>query len=282
MKRILSLGAGVQSTTVLLMSCKGLLPKLDAAVFADTGWEPPSVYEHLERLIPYAAECGIPVHTVSAQSQTGPRSIRDEALNLQVIGQSTKLGRWGSMPLFVNKKDHRGQINRQCTNEYKIEPKEKFIKQTLLGLPSGTRIRECLVEQWYGISSDEASRMRDSQDRWQRNVYPLCGWPEEYLPHTFSRRDCLEWLKDNWPHPVPRSACIGCPFHSDAEWDRMRKEDPASFVDAVDFDERIRDCGGMRGKVYLHSSLVPLSEVKFSDDRQLHLFDSDCSGVCGV
>jgi hypothetical protein len=38
----------------------------------------------------------------------------------------------------------------------------------------------------------------------------------------------------------------------------------------------------MRGKVYLHSSLVPLSEVKFSDDRQLHLFDNECSGVCGV
>ena len=35
---VLSLGAGVQSTTVLLMSCLGELPKLDAAVFADTQW----------------------------------------------------------------------------------------------------------------------------------------------------------------------------------------------------------------------------------------------------
>ena len=34
--RVLSLGAGVQSTALLLMSCKGEIEKLDAAVFADT------------------------------------------------------------------------------------------------------------------------------------------------------------------------------------------------------------------------------------------------------
>ena len=38
--RILSLGAGVQSSVVLLMSIKGILPRLDAAIFADTQWEP--------------------------------------------------------------------------------------------------------------------------------------------------------------------------------------------------------------------------------------------------
>jgi 3'-phosphoadenosine 5'-phosphosulfate sulfotransferase (PAPS reductase)/FAD synthetase len=64
-KRILSLGAGVQSTTVLLMSCKGVLPKLDMAIFADTGWEPPAVYEHLAWLEREAALNGIPVHRVS-------------------------------------------------------------------------------------------------------------------------------------------------------------------------------------------------------------------------
>lgn len=35
MLRVLSLGAGVQSSVLLLMSCRGELPKLDAAVFAD-------------------------------------------------------------------------------------------------------------------------------------------------------------------------------------------------------------------------------------------------------
>lgn len=45
--RILSLGAGVQSTTLLLMSRHGDIAPLDGAVFADTGWEPQEVYRHL-------------------------------------------------------------------------------------------------------------------------------------------------------------------------------------------------------------------------------------------
>jgi hypothetical protein len=33
--RLLSLGAGVQSTAVLLFACDGVIPRFDAALFAD-------------------------------------------------------------------------------------------------------------------------------------------------------------------------------------------------------------------------------------------------------
>ena len=50
--RIISLGAGVQSTTMALMAAHGeITPMPDCAIFADTGWEPKVVYEHLERLM---------------------------------------------------------------------------------------------------------------------------------------------------------------------------------------------------------------------------------------
>lgn len=48
--KVLSLGAGVQSTCLLLMAAEGHLPGLDAAIFADTGWEPRAVYDHLDRI----------------------------------------------------------------------------------------------------------------------------------------------------------------------------------------------------------------------------------------
>ena len=49
--RILSLGAGVQSSTMALMADAGEFGvKPDAAVFADTGWEPEPVIKHLEYL----------------------------------------------------------------------------------------------------------------------------------------------------------------------------------------------------------------------------------------
>jgi hypothetical protein len=47
--RLLSLGAGVQSTAVLLLACDGAIPPFDAAYFADTGWEPKPVYANLAR-----------------------------------------------------------------------------------------------------------------------------------------------------------------------------------------------------------------------------------------
>ena len=38
--RILSLGAGVQSSTLAMLIEKGKIPMVDAAIFADTGAEP--------------------------------------------------------------------------------------------------------------------------------------------------------------------------------------------------------------------------------------------------
>src|SRR5512142_213642 len=61
--RIISLGAGVQSTALLLLALHGEVAA-DAAIFADTGWEPAAVYAHLERLRALAAARGFPIHVV--------------------------------------------------------------------------------------------------------------------------------------------------------------------------------------------------------------------------
>jgi hypothetical protein len=42
---VISLGAGVQSSTMALMAADGELPKPDCAIFADTGNEPKAVYD---------------------------------------------------------------------------------------------------------------------------------------------------------------------------------------------------------------------------------------------
>ena len=60
--RILSLGAGVQSSTMALMADAGEFGvKPDAAIFADTGWEPEPVIKHLEYL---KSVLSYPVHLV--------------------------------------------------------------------------------------------------------------------------------------------------------------------------------------------------------------------------
>lgn len=124
--RLLSLGAGVQSTTVLLLACERKIPPFDYALFADTGWEPRAVYEQLATVTRIAEAAGIEVRTVSAGN------IRRDALN--------KTGRFVTMPLHVRNPDGtKGMARRQCTGEYKIKPLKGAARE-LLGYPHPRRV----------------------------------------------------------------------------------------------------------------------------------------------
>lgn len=275
MINILSLGAGVQSSTLLLMSCVGDLPKPDAAIFADTGWEPKAVYAHLGWLASYAGARGIPV------IQRSRGNLRKDALVFMTMGADGKRksadGRWASMPVYVlNPDGSQGMIRRQCTSEYKIAVTDKFSRE-IAGIKPRQRVATPMVKQWIGISTDEASRMRDSQNKWQILSYPL-------IEKRMSRADCLQWLRiHDFPIP-PKSSCIGCPFHSDYEWRWLRDSSPEEFEDACQFDEAIRNCGGMRGEIFLHRSCKPLREVDLStaEERGQVNWINECYGMCGV
>jgi hypothetical protein len=270
--RVLSLGAGVQSSTLLLLSLRGALPPLDAAIFADTRYEPAAVYDHLAWLEELADVAGVPIHRVSAGD------IRADALRSQVPGHASAGQRWASMPYFVDGTDGEGMIKRQCTREYKLDPIRKKLRQ-LAGLAPGERAGDRVhVEQWIGISGDELHRLRASREYWITLRYPLVF----DLRPAWRRSDCVAWLGREYPdHPVPRSACIACPFHSNAEWRAMRDCDPASWQEAVTFDRAVRKLGGMRGDVYLHASRRPLNEAPIDDvdPGQGSLFSC---GVCNT
>jgi len=273
--RILNLGAGTQSTAVALMHLDGTLPPIDAAIFADTGWEPREVYTHLDKLRASFAAANVPLIEVSNGN------IRDDALD--------PAHRFASMPTFVtNDTGDEGMGRRQCTNEYKVVP----IRRAILGLtaerlgieaPTWRNIpKDVYVEQAFGISTDEAQRARSPRDRWAINYYPLLdlGW---------RRSDTIAYLERlGWD--APRSACIGCPFHNDSEWRRLRDEHPDEWQDAVEFDRELRHVKQrrvpeFRGEEFLHRSLLPLAQVDLStaeDHGQQSLFGSECDGMCGV
>ena len=261
MRRVLSLGAGVQSTTMLLMALEGELEMPDCAIFADTGWEPRAVYEHLAWLESYAAKRGFPVYRASAGN------LRDDAVAAVAGGN----GRLASMPFFVKNPDgSKGVLRRQCTYEYKIAPIRRKVKELY-----GSKVK---AELWLGISLDEVERMKPSDVKWLRNRWPL-------IEKRMTRLACLRWLEANgFPLP-PRSSCIGCPYHDDAFWRALRDEFPEEWQDAVEFDRMIRHLPRIKGDVYLHRSLVPLDEVDLStpeDHGQLTLFIDECEGMCGL
>lgn len=274
MLTIISLGAGVQSTTMALMAAHGeLMPMPDCAIFADTGWEPAAVYEHL-RWIMSPNVLPFPVHIVSYGN------IRADLL----ARNSARSGRFITIPAFLlSPNGKKGMGRRQCTSHYKIEPMRKKERE-LLGKGPRERIPAGAVVKWLGISVDEVIRATPSKVRFEVNRFPL-------LEAGMSRRDCLGWLENNGYPTPPKSACIGCPFHNNAAWRSLRDNSPDEWRDAVTVDAAIRvpmDRVGvptLRGKQFLHPQRVPLAEVDLStaEDRgQLNLFINECEGMCGV
>jgi hypothetical protein len=247
------------------MIAHGEIPMVDAAIFADTQWEPKGVYEWLDWL---ETKLPFPVHRVTEGN------LRDNVLTRE----NTTGGRFATVPWHMLKPDgQRAMGRRQCTAEYKLKPLKRKERE-LVGLAPRQRAKEILAEILIGISLDEAIRMKPSREKFAVNRWPL-------IDLGMTRWDCLQWMeRHGYPQP-PKSSCIGCPFHSDDEW-RVIKADPEAWEDAVMLDKAIREPKrGMKSRQFMHRSCVPLDEVDLStaaDHGQVDLFGNECEGMCGV
>jgi hypothetical protein len=255
--RLLSLGAGVQSTTLLLLILEDEVDA-DGAIFADTGWEPRAVYEHLARLQALCEDHEFPLYVVSNGNVRDTGGGKD----------------YYDLPYFLLNEDGRhGMARRQCTHQLKIVPIRRKVRELMriLGIPLVSGAAESLI----GISYDELERMKDSDVSYSVNRYPL-------IERRWTRRDCQEFLDDRgWT--APRSACIGCPYHTNAEWHAMRDHRRDEWADAVRFEQDVqRDNAGLRARPFLHAQRVPLATVDLGTRDEEAGFAAECDGICGV
>ncbi|WP_203872194.1 hypothetical protein [Planomonospora parontospora] len=252
-----SLGAGVQSSTLLLMSALGLapreVPRYDAVIFADTQFEPQAVYTHLAVLEEIARSADIPLIKVTAGS------IRHDALKPS--------GHYAAMPLHILGEDgRRGMIKRQCTEEYKVKPIKRVVRAAL-GAPidgDGSVGRVPAGRYAYqdiGFSADEMRRVKDDEAPGPHSelIYPL-------IQLKMTREDCVNLLSEYGMENTPKSACVACPFSGNARWRAMRDTQPDDWAAAIEFDEKIRNghpAAGtpLRGQAFVHRSRVPLAEA---------------------
>lgn len=276
---VISLGAGVQSSAMLLMATAGeLTPKPDLAVFADTGWEPPHIYQHLEWL---REQTDIPVQQVS----NGHNLYQDTWNGVALSGRN-----FTEIPVFVmNRRGEMKLAHRQCTEDYKIKPVRRAIRAEMDRRFGPHRNNRAI--QWIGISLDEAHRMKDSTVHYVANRYPL-------VDAGLRRTDCLRWFQERYPDvPLYKSSCVGCPYHSDAQWLELSRQCPEQMDAAVRLDERLRSPerprpANERGMTeFLHRSGRPLREVlrklEQADQagQQLNFLDgfgNECEGHCGL
>ena len=279
--RVLSLGAGVQSSVLALLLSEesprlaeqGYL-KPDVAIFADTGWEPEYVYQHLEWL---EEQLTFPLVKVSSGN----------------IKKNVKKGLTPSghafidIPFYlVNEDGKKGMLWRQCTNHYKISPILRRVRKLAGGQRGRPFPKNQYVEMWLGISMDEVTRMKPSREPWVEHRWPL-------VDIGMSRQDCIDWFISNHPdRRLPRSACVICPYRSDDHWIELKQKEPDSFDEAVRFDRWLRSSKKnpvrriVNGRPYLHASRRPLSSViaerEIAGIDAVNHFNNECEGHCGV
>lgn len=258
--RVLSLGAGVQSTALALMAAHGEIgPMPDIALFADTGDESRRTMDHLAWL-----ESGnvlpFPVKRVY-----GPGRLSEVVLS-RLSGRGDG---FSPVPFYTA----RGLGKRQCTTHFKTEPVYAEVRR-ILGFKPRQVIPVGSVEMWIGFSVDEVVRAGAAFAPWVANRFPL-------LEKGMSRPDCATWLtRHDYPLP-PNSACTFCPFMDDNARRDQRDNDPASHADAVRVDAALRVPG--RRPEFVHSSRKPLAEVDLStaEERGQGML-MVCDAGCGL
>ena len=262
--RFLHLGAGIQSSTMAEMIVEGELDRVDAVLFADTGNEPPWVYEQVWYLAGRLAAVNIPL-IISMKSTHG------------IMLDAMQSGQFASMPLYTMGKNGKPeQMRRQCTRQYKIAPTTDSTLNWLVtrnhakriinknGVASRRVSRQVYIEEWFGISLDEFGRAgRNRGAKWQRAVYPL-------IERRMKRSDCVQWLKSHGLRVPRKSSCLICPLHDADFWIDIADNYPLLWEVICLFDDWLRSAKGkaqiskkLKQDAYLHPSCNPLRDKPF-------------------
>lgn len=239
-----SYGGGTQSAAIAVLILEGKLPTPDIICMADTAREVQETWDYLEGVVrPAGLDVKIIPHSYSYWDLT--KGASDDIL----------------IPAFTRKSGAIGKLPTFCSNEWKQRPVRRWLREQ--------GVTDC--DLWLGISTDEAERMKVSDVKWQRNVYPLI----EIIPT--SRHQCVSLVeRHGWPTP-PKSRCFMCPNMSPAHWRTLRDKAPDDFNKAVELE---RELQATDADIYLHSLAIPLTEAVAQSDLQSDMFDGCDSGFC--
>ncbi len=246
---IWSYGGGVQTAAIAVLVVEGRLPRPERIVMADTGREDSATWAYLaESIAPYLATVDLRVEVAGHHLATVDLYARNGDLLIPAFTPT------GKLPTY-------------CSTEWKQRVVHRWLRAA--GYGPGRP-----VDIWLGMSTDEASRAKDSQTSWARHWYPLLfGVP-------MNRAECIALVARAGLPPAPKSSCWMCPFRSDAQWRDLRDHRPEDWAQAVAFDEAIRTHDP---DVYVHRSSQPLRTADLgTGDDQRDLFGACDTGYCYV
>lgn len=270
--KILSCGAGMQSTALALMSCEKAMgrsslypdvPIYDAIIFCDLGLEPVWVKRQVEFIQQACEKAGVPFY------------ILDTPLYqdfMQNFGQRRTI----SIPWWTLGKDgHKSKMPRNCTIDYKVEMIAKFVRWDLLGYKKGERLRPEDIkahEMHMGFSAEEKHRCKDNPNQLFINRFPLVAM-------GLIRADNYRYILEEWGLDTKASACAFCPFHRNYFFQHIRQYEPETYAAVVGVDNLLRD---KTPKPPMDSDLfISRSRKRIADLMPEDCADAECFTYCG-
>ena len=275
--KILSCGAGMQSSALHLMSCENALAKIrgeppvwpqvpiyDISIFCDLGFEPPWVKKQVEFLANAGHSCGVPLVILDSPLYTD---------FMENFGERRTI----SIPWWTIKEDgHKSKMPRNCTIDYKVELISKYVRWELLGYKKGQRLREedkKAHEMHMGFSAEESRRCKESPNPMFVNNFPL-------VEMGLTRADNFAYIKDVWGLETKASACSFCPFHKNYFFKFLRENEPEQYAQVVGVDELLRD---KNPKPPMDSDLfISRSRKRLMDLTDEDCNDAECFEYCGM
>jgi hypothetical protein len=225
-----------------VMSAFGDLPKVDAVINADPGFESQQNYNSITWYLNWLNDHGLHTEVIKSEG-----NIKTDYLSNHV-----------HIPFWT---ESGAPLRRQCTQHYKLIPNKRRYRE-FAGYDSvkAPHPKPGEFEVWIGFTLDEHERRSVS-----RYKYMVHRWPLIELGLT--REHCIAYLQDHGLPIPPKSACVICPYRRAADWIIIRDHCPDDWRDAVEIDKQIRNARPLPDttydKIYLWRGLVPLDQADF-------------------
>ena len=255
--KVLSCGAGMQSTALALMSCenkmKGMIhkevPIYDAVVFCDLGLEPYWVKDQVEFIKNACEKAGILFKIIDSNLY---KDYMDK------FGE----GHVSSVPFWsVDENGKKAKMRRHCTIDYKILLVEKFLRYNLLGYKKYQRLKpeDVLAHEMHiGFSAEESRRIsRLNPSNLYIKKYPLVemGW---------ERADSYKYILEVWGLDTKASACSFCPFHMNYFFKHLKENAADEYKKIVAFDRLIgekQEKTAIKSKIFISRSRKRIEDL---------------------
>ena len=274
--KILSCGAGMQSTALALMSCenalwarKGLkhpnweVPIYDLVIFCDLGMEPSWVNYQWEFIVRACESAGI--KTVKLKTDLYGHFMEN-------FGERRTV----SIPWWTLGDDgKKSKMPRNCTIDFKVEMISKYIRWEVLGYRKGQRLKEHdkkAHEMHMGFSKEEERRCHESPNPMFVNKFPL-------VEMAWTRSESYGYCLEVWGLDTKASACSFCPFHQNYFFKHLKENHPEEYAELLKVDNLLRD---KNPKPPMDSDLfISRSRKRLEDLTPEDCDDMKCFEYCG-